>query len=260
MQFLRRHFEKIVLSAVLAGLGAVAFWLSVAVKEVKEVKPITFGPPPGTKPLTNVDLAPLRAALANMTEAPALELSGEHNVFNPVTWKRRPNGDLVKMTRQGATALTVTEIRPLYFTVSVNRGSPLGFAMVARHALGHEMNWYAVVGRAADASHPYPVVTATNTGSADKPTWLLQVRIPEDGVVVPVSEGKPYKKVETYEADFKYSASDSTNVFNKGHVGDSLPLSGESFRILAITSNAVTMQDARTAQKTEIQWNGGPKP
>ena len=36
MQFLKRHWEKILLSAVLAGLGAAAFWLSVAVKEAAQ--------------------------------------------------------------------------------------------------------------------------------------------------------------------------------------------------------------------------------
>jgi hypothetical protein len=129
--------------------------------------------------------------------------------------------------------------------------------MVAKHAFGHQTNWYGVPGRPADHYHPYPIVTATNTGPGNPPTWVLQVRIPEDGVVVPVSEGKPYKKVEAYEADFKYNASDSTNTFNKVHVGDTLPLSGESFKIIAMTSNAVTVQDARTDQKTEKQWNGG---
>jgi hypothetical protein len=255
MQFLRRHFEKLILSLVLAGLGAVAFWLYVAVKEVKEAKPIAYGPPPGAKPVTNLDLSPLRAALSNLTEAPALELSGEHNLFNPVTWKRKPNGDLVKMTRQGAAALTVAEIRPLYFTISLDRGSPQGFFMVSKHAFGHQTNWFGVYGRPADPLHPYPIITNT-TGPGN--TLVLQVRIPEDGIVVPVASNAPYKKVEAYEADLKYNASDSTNVFTKMHMGDSLWLSGELFKILAMTSNAVTVQDTRTAQKAEKQWNGGP--
>ena len=105
---------------------------------------------------------------------------------------------------------------------------------------------------------PLTPISVNITTNGD--TLVLQVKIPEDNTVVPVSEGKPYKKVESYVADMKYSASDSTNVFTKMHGGDWLPLSGEMFKILAITSNTVTVQDARTAQKTEKQWNGGSKP
>ena len=139
MRFLKRHFEKIVLSAVLAGLAAVACWLYVAVKEVKEEPPIDYRQPASAKALTNLDLAPLRAALANMTNAPAFELGGEHNLFNPVLWKMKRNGDLIKMTRQGAAVLAVTEIRPLYFTISLDTqvGND-GFYMIAKHALARQ--------------------------------------------------------------------------------------------------------------------------
>ena len=256
MRFLKKHFEKLILSAVLAGLGAVAFWLYVAVEEVKKEPPIRYGPPAKVTPMTNLDLSALSAALANMTNAPALELSGEHNLFNPVTWKRKANGDLVKMTRQGAAALTVTEIRPLYFTISLDKPMIDGFWIIAKHALGRPVRWFGLKGVAATPTKPYPIINVvTNAGAV-----VLQVRIPEADVVVPVSSNAPYQKVEGYEADFKYNASDSTNGFAKLHVGDPLWLSGESFKILAITSNAVTVQDNRTAQKTEKQWNGGSKP
>lgn len=257
MRFLKRHFEKLILSAVLAGLGAVAFWLYVAVKEVKEETPLRYGQPAGVKPMTNLDLSPLRGALANMTNAPALELSGEHNLFNPVTWKRKANGDLVKMTRQGAAALTVTEIRPLYFSISLDKPMIDGFWIIAKHALGRPVRWFGLKGVAATPSKPYPIVNVVTNAGTNAGTIVLQVRIPEADVVVPVSSSAPYQKVEGYEADFKYNASDSTNGFPKLHVGDPLWLSGELFKILAITSNAVTVQDNRTAQKTEKQWNGG---
>ena len=103
MQFLKRHFEKIILSAVLAGLGAAAFWLSMAVKEARRRPPIGYRQPAPAKPLPEWKAIWRRCAraLANMTNAPAFELSGEHNLFNPVTWKMKRNGELFKMTQAG---------------------------------------------------------------------------------------------------------------------------------------------------------------
>ena len=54
----------------------------------------------------------------------------------------------------------------------------------------------------------------------------------------------------------KYSASDVTNVFSNQH---GRPVAGSelSFRVIAISSKPVTVQDARTSQKTEKKWNPG---
>jgi hypothetical protein len=46
-------------------------------------------------------------------------------------------------------------------------------------------------------------------------------------------------------------------MFSNKHVGDMLPLSDYSFKIIAISSNIVTVQDARTSQKTDKKWNPG---
>jgi hypothetical protein len=84
---------------------------------------------------------------------------------------------------------------------------------------------------------------------------VLQIQIPETAETVTVSSDAPYRKLEGYEADLNYSASDVTNVFSNKHVGDTLfPL---SFRIIAISSNVVTVQDTRTSQKTDKRWNPG---
>jgi hypothetical protein len=66
--------------------------------------------------------------------------------------------------------------------------------------------------------------------------------------------------VEGYEADLIYSASDLTNAFPKKHVEDALQLSEDSFKIIAISSNAVTVQDTRTSQKREKQWSTNSSP
>ena len=65
------------------------------------------------------------------------------------------------------------------------------------------------------------------------------------------------KAVEGYEADLKYRASDITNRFTRRHVDNVLDLSWEPYKIIAITNNAVTVQNTNTLQKTEREWHGG---
>jgi hypothetical protein len=259
MRFLKRHFEKIILSAVLAGLGAAAFWLSVAVTEAKRSMTVGENTRPAAKLLPGVEsnLAVFRAALQKLTQAPALNWSGEHNLFNPVTWKKGPDGRLVKMTRSGVDALEVTSIRPFYFIISLQSQAGEGFRLTAQPPTGPKMpSRFARPNEKPTPLQPYTIV-GTN-GSPENPSLLtLQLLIPETKEIVSVSTNAPYKRVVGYEADLRYSGSDATNRFLNKKVSDPLQFSGESFKIIAISSNAVTVQDARTAQKTEKEWKGG---
>jgi hypothetical protein len=255
MQFLKRHFEKIILSAVLAGLGAAAVWLTVHVKETKKdiLKTETGAAPPG-RAWTNLDMATYTNALAKLTEAPSLDLTGEHYLFNSQIWKMLRDGSLVKVTKSGVDALSVTDIRPLYFTISnLDRVSD-SFVMVSQHPLQKPVRYYATIGEKPSAKKPYPVV-GTNSAPGNPSVLILQVQIPETGETVSVSSNAPYRSLELYEVDMKYSASDITNRYTNKYLNDTLQLSEDSFQIITITSNAVTVQDTRTLQKTEKQWS-----
>ena len=80
-------------------------------------------------------MAFLRDRLRSLTNPPAFSLSGDHNLFNPVTWKVRRNEWFpFKATITGPTALEVTDIRPLYFTLGLESQQGVdGFNMVVKH-------------------------------------------------------------------------------------------------------------------------------
>ena len=257
MQFLKKHFEKIILSVVLALLGGAAVWLSLAVKEAKVQVEKGPGAPPPAKPWTNLVVGVYSNALEALTNAPEVVLTGEHNLFNSGTWIKLRDGTLRKVTKSGVDALSVTGIRPLYFSITLDSQASDVFLLTARHDYGAgPVHWYGRPGEKAEPRKPYPIV-GTNS-APDKPTvMVLQMQIPETGETVTVSSGAPYRKLEGYEADMKYSASDVTNMFSNKHVGDMLPLSDYSFKIIAISSNIVTVQDTRTSQKTDKKWNPG---
>jgi hypothetical protein len=255
MQFLKRHFEKIILSAVLAGLGAAAVWLKVAVNDAKKEIEAGMTNAPSGKAWTNLDMTAYTNALASLTDKPPFDLGGEHYLFNSQIWKMLKDGTLVKVTKSGVDALTVTDIRPLYFTISnVDRESD-GFVMMSQHALQKQpLKWFATIGEKPSPRKPYPIV-GTNSAPGNPSVLILQVQIPETGETVPVSSNAPYRALEFYEVDLKYSASDITNRYTNKYLNDTLQLSEDSFQIIAITSNAVTVQDTRTKQKSEKKWS-----
>lgn len=260
MQFLKKHFEKIILSAVLVGLGAAAFWLSIAVTEEKKLLTEGFVSPPPAKPLPGVEsnLALLRGALQTLTNAPSLSLSGEHNLFNPVTWKRTSDGKLFKMTRSGVDALVVTNITPLYFTITLDSKVGEGYRMIAQPPkVPKRPNMIVRVGQKPSPFQPFTILSATNGAPGNPSPLALTLLIPETKQTVTLTTNAPYRRLVGYEADLLYSGSDTTNPFPKKGVDDLLRFSGESFKIIDIASNSVTVQDARTAQKTEKEWSGG---
>jgi len=259
MQFLKKHFEKIILSAVLAGLGAAAVWLSMAVTETKN--PTTAVPVslPRIRELPGVEsnLALLSNAVVNLTNAPAFTLTGEHNLFNPVTWKMRPDGYLFKMKVAGVDALEVTGIRPLYFTIGLEGQAGEGYRIFIQPPLGTKARSVFVrPNNKVTPATPY-ILVGTNAAAENPSEATIQLFIPETGETNSVTANAPYKRVAGYESDLKYSGSDATNVFLKKHVEDQLLISGERFTIIAIASNAVTVQDNRTTRRTVKEWKGG---
>src|SRR5580692_4644177 len=125
MEFLKKHYEKIVLCVVLLGLAGAVLWMRSALEKVREqLGTSTAAPTPKTAPPQPMDLSVYQQALAQITNPPALVLSGEHNLFNPVTWKRKANGDLIKIIKTGPDALIVTNIIPLYTIISYDHPSP----------------------------------------------------------------------------------------------------------------------------------------
>ena len=119
MQFLKKHYEKIILCTVLLGLAAAAIVMgSVITKLQEEVSQPVSEPPHNTKQVVPLDLTADLLALAQITNPPPVVLSGDHNLFNPVTWRRKPNGELLKILKTGPDALKITGITPLYTVIT----------------------------------------------------------------------------------------------------------------------------------------------
>src|SRR6478672_4093561 len=144
MRFVKAHYEKVILSIVLLGLAALAALMPVRVAQERERQAQREGEitNPKVKEYQPLDLTTNAAVLARLEQPPAVKLAGEHNLFNPVTWQKRPDGGLVKMTDTGPNAVEVQEIRPLRLMLAFDsvEGTPqevqyqLSFLNEAQHA------------------------------------------------------------------------------------------------------------------------------
>jgi hypothetical protein len=268
MEFLKRHYEKIVLCVVLLGLAGAAVWIKMEISHVSEGLEVPTleprqsgrqtarkGSPSAPPTLAPANLTTDELALAQITNPPPVVLSGEHNLFNPVTWKRGTNGDYLKILKSGPDALTVTNITPLYTIISYDHpvGSGGVYAMTYQMQTdlsrpGHKTPEFAKQDEKVKSG--LYIIRGTK-GAPDDPTEL-ELEIPATGQTVSVTTNKPYQQVDSYIADLRYEPEQKT--MPRLHVDSTMKLDGELYKVIEITSNAVRVQANRTTKVTEVKW------
>ncbi|MGA2749437.1 MAG: hypothetical protein ABSG59_11730 [Verrucomicrobiota bacterium] len=259
MEFLKKHYEKIVLCVVLLGLAAAAVWMHLALQGVREK--ILPPPPPPSKfaPVVPMDLSTDEVALAQLTNPPPIILSGAHNLFNPVLWKRDPNGTLLKILKTGPDALSVTSITELYTIIAYDHASGGGSGVYVMSIQEHcdtnrppRKKFESIKVNEKPKSGLY--IIRGIKGAPDDPAEL-ELEITATGDTVAVTKDKPYERVDSHIADMRYDP-ERKNLLQQ-HVGDTITLDREMYKIVEITSNAVRVESART-KVTEIKWNRTP--
>src|SRR5438034_3121929 len=117
--FVRNHYEKVLLSLVLLGLAAAAAYLPIQInahkRKLEEIKLRIDRPPVAGKLPKPLDLSTNMATIERVEKLPNLTLTRPHNLLNPVTWKRTPEGRLLKIDtedKEGPGALKVTKMTP----------------------------------------------------------------------------------------------------------------------------------------------------
>jgi hypothetical protein len=131
MEFLKKHYEKVLLGVVLLGLtvGVALLPILISAKRADLDQKRTSGRP-NVKPLTNLDLTLEDSALQRVQSHVLLDFTTKHNLLNPVQWQKMPDGRLFKIqtgSETGAGALEVTEIKPLYLVLSFNAPTANGY-------------------------------------------------------------------------------------------------------------------------------------
>src|SRR5688500_20190073 len=91
MQFLKAHYEKVILSVVLLGLLAAAALMPMKVSQERQNeeqrKEVLL--PKAVKPMNPIDLTTNKQFVASVEQPKRVDLAGEPNVFNPDGWQKK---------------------------------------------------------------------------------------------------------------------------------------------------------------------------
>lgn len=123
MEFLKSHYEKLILGLVLLlmAVGAVVLVLEVGTvqEELQKFKAMSLGN--DGNPPQQENLAELIKALTQVTNPPKVEFTKVHRVFNPDSWYVDTNGILIAGTNLGVDRLVVQSITPQHLKVEFDQ-------------------------------------------------------------------------------------------------------------------------------------------
>jgi len=258
MDFIKKHYEKIILSLVLVGLVGVlvAMWFVIMhdKEQMEEVKNnVVHGK---GQPLPDLNLSRQDAIISRLKEPYRLDFSTTNRLFNPVQWRRGADGKLIKLNtgrEMGPGAAVVTKITPLYYVISLNSADTNGIAPRYKISVEHQAALVPSQRRPqahyASVNDKIPGLGQLQgiTGPQEDPTSIILKMT--DGRTLTVDKNKPYKVVEGYTADIKYEL-EKINATGQ-RVGDHLSFAGDDYNIIAIDQNQVVLL-AQSNQKEYI--------
>ncbi len=267
MQFLKKHYEKVLLSIVLLGLAAAAAALPWQVSHERDrLEEISrnLTVKVKAKPFKPLDdwLMTNKTVLARIEHPLNLDFSGTHNLFNPVPWKKLPNGGLIPVrtgSEIGPGALKIVQIRELSLTASFdavvagNPGEPVKYQVTIRRETEHNPRPNTrTISTATPRNDLFELLNVQ--GATNEPTALV-IKLKEDFVPVTLTKEKPYSRVVGYAADLVYVPANKQ--LNNKRVNDQIKLEDdpELYKIVAITRNEVVLSADSTKKRTVIKSN-----
>ncbi len=255
MDFLKKHYEKILLSVVLLGLvGALAFMALIIPSEQEKVREIGEGIIASrVVPLPDLDLTNESNVIARVQSPYRLDFDTTNKLFNPVEWMRAADGTPKKATGAGPQAAVVTSIRPLYTALTLDsvETNELG----ARYVIGVERQAAAYPAMQRRQSRYVSMDDAKKDvftlkqvkGPPENPDSLVLI-LADTGQTIQLSKDKPFRRVDGYTADIKY---DLENAHWSGQrIGNHLRFAGDDYTIVDINSNEVVL----SAQSNQKKW------
>jgi hypothetical protein len=261
MQFLKAHYEKIILSIVLLGLAAAAALMPLKVaqeREREEARKDSIKNPKGIKELQPVDLTNNVVVLARLDKPEHLNYAGEHNIFNPARWQKRPDGSIYKVDDAGPKTMKIVEITPLRlqlkFEEVIPAPTPQDKIRYRLSVLNELQRPGAKSGTPRDAGlrEKNNMFTIEDIVGAPEDPKELEVRLPQDKGTVTVSKEKPFERVLGYSADLRHNV--EKREWKNQKVGDELNFGGETYKIVAITQNEVVLSAKSNKKQTVLEY------
>lgn len=254
MDFLKKHYEKLILGLVLVGLAVAVAFLPFKItgdRQALEEKRNTLTRPK-VQPLTNTDLTVSEAALKRVDSRTESDFAPPNKLFNPMPWQKAADGQLIPATKVGPMAAVVTNITPLYLRITLDSVIPSDSGaryvmFVQREAaptasLRSRKQTYASLN---SKNETFTVVEVR--GPAEDPKELV-LELNDTGDRVTVSKGKDYQRIDGYTADLRYDPEKKS--WNARRVGMTVSFAGEDYNIVAINQNEIVL----SAKSNQKKW------
>lgn len=254
MDFLKKHYEKLVLSVVLLAVAVAAFLLTVEVGNVKQTladqlqqKIVKKG-----APLPPLNLSTNEAIAARASTTLKVVLDGDHNTFNPGAWEKAGEGLRRKPGKAGLAGLSIARIIPLNLVIAFT--GVAGVEDNPRYQLSLTREYEKLPAKRR------PSMFSLNVGEKDKDSiiQLIEVRGPKADPTELVYElietrerfvltkDKVFRKTFGYAADLRSEGKE----FPGKRVDDPLVLSGVTYKIVAIGKDELVVSAPNQVRTT----------
>ena len=261
MDFLKKHYEKIILIAVLLGVVGFLVFLPILINAdkaaIEDMRKQVL--PTRVKPLPELDMTKQENILTRLQSPAVFDFSTQNKLFNPIEWKRDANGVLFPIKNGneiGPRAAVVTKITPLYLVVTLdqvdtNTTPPryvigLSNSAAVTPALRRKQTRYAAVG---DKKDLFQLVSIK--GDPSNPEQM-ELKLTDTGETATLSKDNPFQRVDAYTADLKYDPEKKN--FAGRRVGSMVTLNGEDYIIVAIDTNEVILSSQSNQKKTILRY------
>jgi len=260
MDFLKKHYEKLLLGIVLLLVAVAVGFLPIKINSEKQkLKDLsTQRRNPKVQPLTNLDMTLPDEALKLMATPKRYDLGPPNKLFNPMPWQQTRDNPprLIPGVKVGPVAAVVTNITPLYLrltldSVTVSDSGTKYVIGVEKQAATNakdrpKKQAYCKVG---DKNETFKLIEVK--GAPENPTNVV-VELNDAGEHAVVAKDPPFKRVDGYMADLKYPPENKN--WPARRVGSSLSFNGEDYKIVSITQNEVILL-APNKKKWTIKYN-----
>jgi hypothetical protein len=266
MNFVKKHYEKILLSVVLLGLmGVLMFMLYLIPSEGQRLADIrTSIIKHSVKPLDPVDLTRETNVSARLQSPYKLDFSTTNKLFNPLPWQKRVDGTLVpvKVGLIGTEAAVVTKITPLCLIITLDsvETNELGtrYVISVEHqaaALPAQRGKRQHYVSAGDKIDNFTIIDVKS--SPDNPAQSkLILQLTDTGEKATLSKDTPYRRTDGYTADLKYDP--EGRKWQGQRVGADLKFAGDDNIIVAINQDSVILRARSNDKKTTLTYSPSP--
>ena len=261
MDFLKKHYEKILLGLVLIGmavaLALLPFFISSEKQKLTDMSSAVLHPK--VKPLTNLDMTLPEQALKRLASPAVIDFGPPNRLFNPMPWQKTADGHLILRESVGPSRIVITNITPLNLeltldSVNTSESTPQYVIGIERQAAANPAKQRKTQ-RLCSMNPPSKNETFTMLevkGKPEDPSAVV-VQLNDTGEKAVISKDKPFLRIDGYTADLHYDLEKKT--WQHQRVNSPLIFNGEEYKIVAINQNEVVLSAKLNGKKWPIKAN-----